>query len=99
MDHATLGIPSEYEDVREYCERTSHADVWQRWDFYLALNLFRLAARALEEGARALDSRCRMAHRPAVRHGQVQCLAPKHPAMASLAKLDIGAAAGVKAPR
>jgi aminoglycoside phosphotransferase (APT) family kinase protein len=47
LDLAALGIPSEREYVRRYCERTGRADpdaVMADWNFYLAYNLFRLAA-------------------------------------------------------
>ena len=52
LDHAALGIPSERDYVRRYCERvgraTGHAldvdTVMADWNFYLAYNLFRLAA-------------------------------------------------------
>ena len=47
LDHAALGIPSEREYVRRYCERTGRADVdavMADWNFYLAYNLFRLSA-------------------------------------------------------
>jgi len=47
LDVASLGIPTEAEYIRRYCERTGlttpealRAD----WNFYLAYNLFRLAA-------------------------------------------------------
>jgi len=46
LDHAALGIPSEKDYVRRYCERTGRADpdaVMADWNFYLAYNLFRLA--------------------------------------------------------
>jgi aminoglycoside phosphotransferase (APT) family kinase protein len=46
LDHAALGIPSEKEYVRRYCERTGRADpeaVMADWSFYLAYNLFRIA--------------------------------------------------------
>jgi aminoglycoside phosphotransferase (APT) family kinase protein len=46
LDHARLGIPSEKEYVRRYCERTGRADpeaVMADWNFYLAYNLFRIA--------------------------------------------------------
>jgi aminoglycoside phosphotransferase (APT) family kinase protein len=46
LDHAALGIPSEKEYVRRYCERTGRADpdaVMADWNFYLAYNLFRIA--------------------------------------------------------
>jgi aminoglycoside phosphotransferase (APT) family kinase protein len=47
LDHAALGIPSEAEYVRRYCERTGRADpaaLMIDWNFYLAYNLFRLAS-------------------------------------------------------
>jgi len=47
LDHAALGIPVESEYVRRYCERTGFttpAELAQDWNFYLAYNLFRMAA-------------------------------------------------------
>ena len=47
LDHAALGIPSERDYVRRYCERTGRPDpdaLLHDWNFYLAYNLFRLAA-------------------------------------------------------
>jgi aminoglycoside phosphotransferase (APT) family kinase protein len=47
LDIAALGIPSEREYLRRYCERTGRAsadELLADWDFYLAYNLFRLAA-------------------------------------------------------
>ncbi|HNU12227.1 MAG TPA: phosphotransferase [Rubrivivax sp.] len=47
LDHAALGIPSEAEYVRRYCERSGRGDpatLAADWNFYLAYNLFRLAA-------------------------------------------------------
>jgi aminoglycoside phosphotransferase (APT) family kinase protein len=47
LDLAALGIPSESEYIRRYCERTGRAHpeaLLADWDFYLAYNLFRLAA-------------------------------------------------------
>jgi aminoglycoside phosphotransferase (APT) family kinase protein len=47
LDHAALGIPTEAEYVRAYCERTGRADpaaLMADWNFYLAYNLFRLAS-------------------------------------------------------
>ncbi|HEX2013249.1 MAG TPA: phosphotransferase, partial [Roseateles sp.] len=46
-DLAALGIPDELGYVRQYCERTGRADVaavMKDWNFYLAYNLFRIAA-------------------------------------------------------
>jgi len=50
LDHAALGIPDEKSYVRRYCERTGRLApgaveaVMGDWNFYLAYNLFRLAA-------------------------------------------------------
>jgi aminoglycoside phosphotransferase (APT) family kinase protein len=47
LDHASLGIPSEREYIRRYCERTRRGtpeELLADWNFYLAYNLFRLAA-------------------------------------------------------
>jgi len=46
LDIAALGIPSEKDYVRRYCERTVRADpeaVMADWNFYMAYNLFRMA--------------------------------------------------------
>jgi aminoglycoside phosphotransferase (APT) family kinase protein len=46
-DLAALGIPSEREHVRRYCELTGRRNpelVMRDWNFYLAYNLFRIAA-------------------------------------------------------
>jgi len=47
LDLPSLGIPSELDYVRRYCERTGRADaqaLMADWNFYLAYNLFRLAS-------------------------------------------------------
>jgi aminoglycoside phosphotransferase (APT) family kinase protein len=47
LDHAALGIPTEAEYVRRWCERTGLAEpdaLAADWNFYLAYNLFRMAA-------------------------------------------------------
>ena len=47
LDHADLGIPSEQDYVQRYCERTGRGDavaLMTDWNFYLAYNLFRIAA-------------------------------------------------------
>lgn len=43
LDHAALGIPSEAEYIRRYCDRTGRTRI-EHWNFYLAYNLFRIAA-------------------------------------------------------
>src|SRR5258707_9829269 len=65
LDLAALGIPSESQYIAAYCERTGREPI-EHWDFYLAYNLFRIAAilqgvmkRALEgiaASAQALES-------------------------------------------
>ncbi|MEW6705515.1 MAG: phosphotransferase [Pseudomonadota bacterium] len=47
LDIASLGIPSEHDYVRRYCERTGRGApevLMADWNFYLAYNLFRIAA-------------------------------------------------------
>ena len=47
LDHAALGIPSEDEYIRRYCERTGLAGaeaLKADWNFYMAYNMFRIAA-------------------------------------------------------
>ncbi len=42
-DPAALGLPSEAEYIAAYCRRTGRSGI-ANWDFYIAFNLFRLAA-------------------------------------------------------
>ena len=47
LDHAALGIPSEAEYIRTYCARTGLTTpeaLKADWSFYIAYNLFRMAA-------------------------------------------------------
>ena len=47
LDIASLGIPAEQDYVRQYCARTGFVtpdDLKADWNFYLAYNMFRLAA-------------------------------------------------------
>ncbi|HSH91547.1 MAG TPA: phosphotransferase [Ramlibacter sp.] len=47
IDLAALGIPSEDQYIRRYCERTGLAtleEIKADWNFYMAYNLFRIAA-------------------------------------------------------
>jgi aminoglycoside phosphotransferase (APT) family kinase protein len=47
LDVASLGIPTEEDYIRRYCDRTgltTPAELRVDWNFYLAYNLFRLAA-------------------------------------------------------
>jgi aminoglycoside phosphotransferase (APT) family kinase protein len=43
VDRKSLGIPTEEEYVATYCRRTGRGEI-EDWDFYMAYNLFRLAA-------------------------------------------------------
>jgi aminoglycoside phosphotransferase (APT) family kinase protein len=53
-DWRALGIPGEPEQVRRYCA-LRRIDGIPHWDFYLAINLFKLAAIAQGAYKRALD--------------------------------------------
>jgi aminoglycoside phosphotransferase (APT) family kinase protein len=47
LDHKSLGIPEEAEYIRLYCERTGFTTpeiLAKDWNFYLAYNMFRIAA-------------------------------------------------------
>ena len=47
LDYAALGIPNEKEYIARYCRRTgiiTPAELEEDWNFYIAYNLFRLAA-------------------------------------------------------
>jgi aminoglycoside phosphotransferase (APT) family kinase protein len=45
LDLVSLGIPSEAQYVARYCERTGRRSIDpSHWDFYIAYNLFRIAA-------------------------------------------------------
>jgi aminoglycoside phosphotransferase (APT) family kinase protein len=64
LDHAALGVPVESEYVRRYCERTglaTPAELARDWNFYLAYNLFRMAAilqgiaKRVEDGTASSD--------------------------------------------
>ena len=55
-DFAGLGIPTEQAYLQRYCERTGRASVAERdWEYYIAYNLFRIAAIAQGVMARALQ--------------------------------------------
>ncbi len=64
LDLAALGIPSEREYIRRYCERTGRdeAKVLEHWDFYIAYNLFRLAGILQGIMKRYLDGTAASAH-------------------------------------
>ena len=54
LDLAALGIPAEVEFIRRYCSRTGRSGI-SHWNFYLAYNLFRIAAILQGVYKRALD--------------------------------------------
>jgi aminoglycoside phosphotransferase (APT) family kinase protein len=62
LDLAALGIPGEAQYIAAYCARTGRGGI-EHWDFYLAYNLFRIAAilqgimkRALEGTAASAEA-------------------------------------------
>ena len=63
LDHAALGIPGEAEYVATYCRRTGRGEIDpSTWDYYVAYNLFRLAAILQGIARRALDGTAASAH-------------------------------------
>jgi aminoglycoside phosphotransferase (APT) family kinase protein len=55
-DFTGLGIPTEREYLDLYCRRTGRASIPERdWEYYIAYNLFRIAAIAQGVMARALQ--------------------------------------------
>ena len=54
LDNESLGIPSEEDYVQRYCERTGRDGI-DDWDFYLAFNLFKMAAIQQGIAKRVLD--------------------------------------------
>jgi aminoglycoside phosphotransferase (APT) family kinase protein len=63
LDLPSLGIPSEAEYVSRYCERTGRKGIDpSHWDFYLAYNLFRIAAILQGIRKRVVDGTAASAH-------------------------------------
>jgi aminoglycoside phosphotransferase (APT) family kinase protein len=63
LDLEALGIPSEAQYVSAYCERTGRAGIDpSHWDFYLAYNLFRMAAILQGILKRVVDGTAASAH-------------------------------------
>ena len=54
VDLKSLGIPSEQEYVEAYCRRTGRSGI-DNWDYYIAFNIFRLAAILQGIAKRVLD--------------------------------------------
>jgi len=63
LDLVSLGIPSEQAYVEKYCERTNRGQINPtHWDFYLAYNLFRIAAILQGILKRVVDGTAASAH-------------------------------------
>src|SRR5439155_23987326 len=63
LDRPALGIPSEGEYVQMYCRRAGREGIDQsHWDFYLAYNLFRIAAILQGILKRVVDGTAASAH-------------------------------------
>jgi len=63
LDLQSLGIPGEAEYVKKYCERTKQKQINpSHWDFYLAYNLFRIAAILQGIMKRVVDGTAASAH-------------------------------------
>jgi aminoglycoside phosphotransferase (APT) family kinase protein len=63
LDHAALGIPSERQYIERYCKRTGRGGIdASTWDFYIAYNLFRLAAILQGIAKRVVDGTAASAH-------------------------------------
>jgi aminoglycoside phosphotransferase (APT) family kinase protein len=63
LDLAALGIPSEREYVDAYCKRTGRAGIDpSTWDYYMAYNLFRMAAILQGIAKRVLDGTAASTH-------------------------------------
>ncbi len=63
LDLAALGIPGESEYVKRYCERTGRRQIDPaHWDFYIAYNLFRIAAILQGILKRVVDGTAASAH-------------------------------------
>jgi len=54
LDHGSLGIPAEEQFIGSYCRRSGRRGI-AHWNFYLAYNLFRIAAILQGVYRRALD--------------------------------------------
>ncbi len=61
LDLDALGIPSEQAYVEAYCERTNRSGI-DNWDYYLAFNMFKLAAILQGIAKRVLDGTAASGH-------------------------------------
>ena len=63
LDHAALGIPTESQYVEAYCRRVGRKPVPPSvWDYYMAYNLFRIAAILQGIAKRVVDGTAASAH-------------------------------------
>jgi aminoglycoside phosphotransferase (APT) family kinase protein len=63
LDHAELGIPTEAQYVEAYCRRAGRKPVPPSvWDYYMAYNLFRIAAILQGIAKRVVDGTAASAH-------------------------------------
>jgi aminoglycoside phosphotransferase (APT) family kinase protein len=63
LDHASLGIPTEREYIAMYCKRMGREPLAEsHWDFYMAYNLFRIAAILQGIMKRVVDGTAASAH-------------------------------------
>lgn len=63
LDHASLGIPTEREYIAMYCKRMGREPLPEsQWDFYMAYNLFRIAAILQGIMKRVVDGTAASAH-------------------------------------
>ncbi len=63
LDLEALGIPSEERYIESYCRRTGRSGVSRGdWDFYMAYNLFRIAAILQGIAKRVVDGTAASAH-------------------------------------
>ena len=63
LDLLSLGIPTEGAYVKKYCERTGRGEIDpSHWDFYIAYNLFRIAAILQGILKRVVDGTAASAH-------------------------------------
>jgi aminoglycoside phosphotransferase (APT) family kinase protein len=63
LDLQSLGIPAERDYIARYCERTGRSEIDPaHWDFYMAYNLFRIAAILQGIRKRVVDGTAASAH-------------------------------------
>jgi aminoglycoside phosphotransferase (APT) family kinase protein len=68
LDLKALGIPSEAAFVEAYCQRTGREGI-ENWDYYLAFNMFKMAAILQGIAKRVLDGTAASQHAEAAGAG------------------------------